>query len=70
MRKAATISANAHIRAMQATKAGMYEYELEAELVYEFCVMVVQHPLTIPLLVLVQMPVFYITSKIVAKCKR
>ncbi|HNL36309.1 MAG TPA: aminopeptidase P N-terminal domain-containing protein, partial [Agitococcus sp.] len=36
MRKAATISANAHIRAMQATKAGMYEYELEAELVYEF----------------------------------
>lgn len=36
MRKAATISANAHICAMQATKAGMYEYELEAELVYEF----------------------------------
>jgi Xaa-Pro aminopeptidase len=36
MRKAATISANAHIKAMQKAQAGMYEYELEAELMYEF----------------------------------
>ena len=36
MRKAATISANAHIKAMQKAQAGLYEYELEAELMYEF----------------------------------
>lgn len=36
MEKAANISAKAHIRAMQACKPGMYEYELEAELLYDF----------------------------------
>lgn len=36
MRKAAEISAGAHIRAMQACKPGMNEYQLEAELTYEF----------------------------------
>jgi Xaa-Pro aminopeptidase len=36
MRKAAAISARAHIRAMQACKPGMYEYQLEAELLHEF----------------------------------
>lgn len=36
MRKAATISAEAHKRVMQYCKPGMYEYELEAELVHEF----------------------------------
>jgi Xaa-Pro aminopeptidase len=36
MRKAATISAHAHMRAMQACKPGMNEYQLEAELNYEF----------------------------------
>lgn len=36
MRKAANISAEAHKRAMQATRAGRYEYEIEAELLYEF----------------------------------
>lgn len=36
MRKAAEISAQAHIKAMQMCKPGMHEYELEAELVYEF----------------------------------
>ncbi len=36
MRKAASISARAHIRAMQAAQAGMHEYELEAELLYTF----------------------------------
>ena len=36
MRKAAAISDSAHRRAMQATRAGMHEYEIEAELLYEF----------------------------------
>ena len=36
MRKAASISAGAHRRAMQATRPGRNEYEIEAELLYEF----------------------------------
>jgi Xaa-Pro aminopeptidase len=36
MREAAQISARAHVRAMQASRAGLYEYHLEAELEYEF----------------------------------
>ena len=36
MREAADISARAHIRAMQASRAGLFEYHLEAELDYEF----------------------------------
>lgn len=36
MQKAADISCRAHIRAMQAVQPGMHEYELEAELDYEF----------------------------------
>jgi Xaa-Pro aminopeptidase len=36
MRAAAEISARAHVRAMQACRAGLYEYHLEAELDYEF----------------------------------
>ncbi len=36
MRRAAKISAGAHVRAMRVTRAGMREYELEAELLYEF----------------------------------
>jgi Xaa-Pro aminopeptidase len=36
MRRAAAISARAHIRAMQACKPGMHEYQLEAELLHEF----------------------------------
>ena len=36
MQHAAEISARAHIRAMQASRAGLYEYHLEAELDYEF----------------------------------
>ncbi|MFP5427415.1 MAG: Xaa-Pro aminopeptidase [Gammaproteobacteria bacterium] len=36
MRAAADISARAHVRAMQASRAGLYEYSLEAELDYEF----------------------------------
>jgi Xaa-Pro aminopeptidase len=37
MRKAAQISVDAHKRAMQACRPGMFEYELEAELLAEFC---------------------------------
>lgn len=36
MRKAAEISAQAHIVAMQNCRPGMYEYELEADLLHEF----------------------------------
>jgi len=36
MRSAARISADAHRRAMRATRPGVSEYELEAELLYEF----------------------------------
>ena len=36
MRRAAAISARAHIRAMQACKPGLREYHLEAELLHEF----------------------------------
>ncbi len=36
MRRAATISADAHRRAMRATRPGRYEYEIEAELLYAF----------------------------------
>ena len=36
MRRAATISAEAHARAMQATRPGKHEYEIEAELLHTF----------------------------------
>ncbi|MHB8667483.1 MAG: aminopeptidase P N-terminal domain-containing protein [Burkholderiales bacterium] len=36
MRRAAAISAKAHVRAMRATRPGRMEYEIEAELLYEF----------------------------------
>jgi Xaa-Pro aminopeptidase len=36
MREAAQISARAHVRAMQTSRAGLYEFSLEAELDYEF----------------------------------
>ncbi|MCX7896257.1 MAG: aminopeptidase P N-terminal domain-containing protein, partial [Rhodocyclaceae bacterium] len=36
MRRAAEIAASAHQRAMRATRPGRYEYEIEAELIYEF----------------------------------
>ena len=36
MRRAAQISADAHVRAMQATRPGLSEYEIEAELLYVF----------------------------------
>ncbi len=36
MRRAAEISSGAHRRAMRATRAGLHEYEVEAELLHEF----------------------------------
>ncbi|MFO1198993.1 MAG: Xaa-Pro aminopeptidase [Burkholderiaceae bacterium] len=36
MRRAGQISADAHVRAMRATRPGRMEYEIEAELLYEF----------------------------------
>ncbi len=36
MKRAAAISSEAHRRAMRATRPGMHEYELEAELIHEF----------------------------------
>ncbi|MDD5272904.1 MAG: aminopeptidase P N-terminal domain-containing protein, partial [Methylovulum sp.] len=36
MRHAAEVSAQGHIKAMQACKAGLYEYQVEAELLYHF----------------------------------
>jgi len=36
MRRAATVSASAHLRAMARTRAGWYEYQVEAELAHEF----------------------------------
>jgi Xaa-Pro aminopeptidase len=37
MRRAAQISGAAHVRAMRAAEPGRYEYEVEAELLHEFC---------------------------------
>jgi Xaa-Pro aminopeptidase len=36
MRRAATISAGAHVRAMRFVASGQYEYEVEAEILHEF----------------------------------
>jgi len=36
MRRAAAVSAGAHVRAMRAARPGMMEYEVEAELMHEF----------------------------------
>jgi Xaa-Pro aminopeptidase len=36
MRRAATVSCQAHLRAMKACRADMYEYQIEAEVLHEF----------------------------------
>jgi len=36
MRRAAEVSAAAHVKAMRTAKAGLYEYQVEAELIYHF----------------------------------
>ena len=44
MRRAATISCNAHRRAMRFARPGRHEYEVEAELLHEFCRHGSRHP--------------------------
>ena len=44
MRAAAKISCAAHRRAMQSTRPSKFEYEIEAELLYEFCRHGARHP--------------------------
>ncbi len=44
MRRAAKISCGAHRRAMRFTRPGQYEYEVEAELLHEFCRHGARHP--------------------------
>jgi Xaa-Pro aminopeptidase len=44
LRRAAQISAQAHKRAMRTVRAGMFEYEIEAELLHEFCRHGARHP--------------------------
>jgi Xaa-Pro aminopeptidase len=44
MRRAAEISGQAHIRAMQRCQAGLNEYHLEAEIHYEFALNGAKHP--------------------------
>jgi Xaa-Pro aminopeptidase len=36
MRRAAEVSANAHVKAMQKCQPGLYEYQIEAEIIYNF----------------------------------
>ncbi len=44
MRRAAAISTQAHRRAMQFTRPGLFEYQVEAELLHEFCRHGARHP--------------------------
>ncbi len=44
MRRAAAISCQAHRRAMQFTRPGQFEYQLEAEFLHEFCRHGARHP--------------------------
>ncbi len=44
MRRAAAISAQAHHRAMRFTRPGQFEYQVEAELLHEFCRHGARHP--------------------------
>jgi Xaa-Pro aminopeptidase len=44
MRRAADITARAHLRAMRQCRSGMYEYQLEAELQHEFLTSGARHP--------------------------
>jgi Xaa-Pro aminopeptidase len=44
MRRAAVISTHAHQRAMRFTRPGQFEYQIEAELLHEFCSQGARHP--------------------------
>jgi Xaa-Pro aminopeptidase len=49
MLRAATISGQAHARAMRASRPGMHEYQIEAELLYEFRRLGAQFPAYTPI---------------------
>jgi Xaa-Pro aminopeptidase len=49
MRRAATISAQAHVRAMHSTRPDLFEYQIEAELLHEFCKNGARHPAYTPI---------------------
>jgi Xaa-Pro aminopeptidase len=49
MRRAGAISGAAHLRAMRASKPGMFEYEIEAELLHEFRRSGAQYPAYTPI---------------------
>ena len=49
MQRSATIAARAHERAMRATRPGMFEYEIEAELLHEFRRSGAQYPAYTPI---------------------
>lgn len=49
MRRAGEISARAHLRAMRAARPGMFEYEIEAELLHEFRRSGAQYPAYTPI---------------------
>ena len=49
MRRAGAISGAAHLRAMRASKPGMFEYEIEAELLHEFRRNGAQYPAYTPI---------------------
>ncbi|WLI88682.1 Xaa-Pro aminopeptidase [Massilia sp. R2A-15] len=49
MRRAGEISARAHLRAMRASRPGMFEYEIEAELLHEFRRSGAQYPAYTPI---------------------
>jgi Xaa-Pro aminopeptidase len=44
MRRAGEITASAHVRAMQYCRPGMFEYQLEAEILHEFAISGARHP--------------------------
>jgi Xaa-Pro aminopeptidase len=44
MREAGEISARAHVRAMKASRPGLYEYQLEAEILHEFAMSGARYP--------------------------
>jgi len=44
MRRAASISSKAHSRAMRFTRPGQFEYQVEAELLHDFCSQGARHP--------------------------
>ena len=61
MRQVNVISGGAHQRAMQQTKAGKFEYQIEAELLHEFATNGARTRLMARLWLAAITPIFYIT---------